>query len=166
MAGRIAALDVDEGDAVHRGERLAALEKSYFDDDIRLQQARIAMQAANLLKLRNGSRPEEIAEARAALAERKANLANAQITYSRQNELLRTRVTSQQSYDNAAMGMHTAQAQVNSAQAALDLAVAGPRDEDIAAAAAQLDAEKAQLVEAQRRADDAELPGARRRHHS
>jgi HlyD family secretion protein len=157
VAGRIANLDADEGDAVKRGQVLAALEKSYFDDDIRLQQARIAVQAANLLKLKNGSRPQEIAEARAALAERKANLANAQVTFSRQDHLLQTRVTSQQNYDNAAMGLHAAQALTNSAQAALDLVVAGPRREDIAAAQAQLDAEQAQLVETRRRRQDADL---------
>jgi HlyD family secretion protein len=157
VAGRIAKLAVDEGDAVKRGQVMASLEKSYFEDDIRLQQARIATEAANLLKLHNGSRPEEIAQARAVLAERKANLANAQITYSRQEELLRTRVTSQQNYDNAAMTLHTVQAQTNSAQAALDLVLAGPRQEDIAAAQAQLDAEKAQLIETQRRLADADL---------
>ncbi|HEY5210553.1 MAG TPA: secretion protein HlyD [Stellaceae bacterium] len=157
VAGRIAALTVDEGDAVKRGQVLASLDKSYFDDDIRLQQARIAGQSANLLKLKHGSRPEEIAQARAALAERKANLANAQVTYSRQEHLLETRVTSRQSYDNAAMTLHSAQALTNSAQAALDLVVAGPRVEDIAAAQAQLDAEAAQLVETRRRLADADL---------
>jgi HlyD family secretion protein len=157
VAGRIAKLPRDEGDAVTQGQVLGSLDKSYFDDDIRLQEARIAAQAANVLKLKNGSRPEEIEQARAALAERKANLANAQITYSRQAELLRTKVTSQQNYDNAAMTLHSAQALVNSAQAALDLVVAGPRQEDIAAAQAQLDAEKAQLIETKRRLADADL---------
>jgi len=72
VAGRIAALTVDEGDAVKRGQVLASLDKSYFDDDIRLQQARIAGQSANLLKLKHGSRPEEIAQARAAAQEKTA----------------------------------------------------------------------------------------------
>jgi HlyD family secretion protein len=157
VAGRIAALAVDEGDPVKQGQVLASLDKSYFDDDLRLGQARVATLAANLLKLQNGSRPEEIAQARAALAERKASFANAQITHARQQELVRTNITSRQNYDNAAMALHTAEAQVNSAQAALDLVLAGPRQEDIAAAQAQLDAQKAQLIETRRRFADADL---------
>jgi len=157
VEGRIANLAVDEGDPVKAGQLLAALDKRYFDDDLRLAQAQVATQAANLLKLKNGSRPEEIAEARATLAERNANLANARITYARQEELLKQRVTSQQNFDNAAMTLHQTQAQANLAQAALDLAVAGARREDIDAAQAQLDAEQTQLVESRRRLADSEL---------
>jgi HlyD family secretion protein len=157
VEGRIADLAVDEGDPVKTGQILASLDKRYFDDDLKLEQARVATQAANLLKLKNGSRPEEIAEARATLAERNANLANARITYARQEELLKQRVTSQQNFDNAAMTLHQTQAQASLAQAALDLAVAGARREDIEAAQAQLDAEQAQLVESKRRLADSEL---------
>jgi membrane fusion protein YbhG len=157
VGGRIAKLDVDEGDAVKRGAVLASLDKVYFDDDIRLQEARVTAAAANLLKLKNGSRPQEIEQARANLADRQANLANAQITYSRQAALLRTRVTSRQTYDNAEMALNTARAQVASAKAAYDLVLAGPRIEDVEAAQAQLDAEKAQLVEMQRRLLDSDL---------
>ncbi|MGH6980245.1 MAG: secretion protein HlyD, partial [Stellaceae bacterium] len=157
VAGRIAALGIDEGDAVKAGQVLGSLEKSYFDDDVRLGLARAGAQAANLLKLKNGSRPQEIEQAQAALAERKASLANAQINFARQAELLRSHVASQQAFDNAQMILNTARAQVQSAQAALDLAVAGPRREDIAAAQAQLDTEQARLVETRRRLADADL---------
>ncbi len=157
VAGRIDKLDVDEGDAVKAGQVLASLEKSYFDDDIRLEQARVDAQEANFAKLKNGSRPQEIEEAQATLAERKANLANAQINFSRQSELLRARVASQQAFDNAQMVLNTARAQVQSAQTALDLVIAGPRIEDIDAAQAQLATEKAQLVETKRRLTDADL---------
>lgn len=157
VAGRIAHLEVDEGDAVKAGQVLATLEKSYFDDDLRLGQARVAAQEANFTKLKNGSRPEEIEEAQAALAEAKANLANAQINFSRQSELLRSHVTSRQTFDNAQMTLNTTRARVQSAQAALDLAVAGPRIEDVDAAQAQLASEKAQLIVTQRRLTDANL---------
>jgi HlyD family secretion protein len=157
VAGRIAKLNVDEGDRVNRGQVMASLEKSYFDDDLQLEQARLAALAANLQKLKNGSRPEEIEEARAEFAQRKASLANAQINFARQQDLLRSHVTSQQNFDNAAMTLHTAEAQVKSAQAALDLVIAGPRREDIDAAQAQFDTEKAQLIERERRLADADL---------
>lgn len=157
VGGRIDKLDVDEGDAVKAGQVLASLEKSYFDDDMRLEQARVDAQDANFTKLKNGSRPQEIEEAQAALAEAKANLANAQITFARQSELLRSRVASQQAFDNAQMTLNTTRAKVQSAQAALDLVIAGPRIEDIDAAQAQLASEKAQLIETRRRLTDADL---------
>ena len=72
-----------------------------------------------------------------------ANLANAEITFARQSELLRSHVTSQQNFDNAQMALNSARAQVQSEQAALDLVVAGPRIEDIDAGQAQLDTEGA-----------------------
>ena len=53
--------------------------------------------------------------------------------------------------------LNSARAQVQSAQAALDLVIAGPRIEDIDAAQAQLTTEKAQLVEIERRLTDADL---------
>jgi membrane fusion protein YbhG len=157
VGGRIAKLDVDEGDRVTHGEVLASLDKVYFTDDIHLEQAKVEAAAANLLKLKNGSRPQEIEQARADLQARQANLANAEITFDRQKHLLEARVTSQQNYDNAEMALNTARAQVAAAKAAYDLVVAGPRIEDIAAARAQLDAEQAQLVELKRRFDDADL---------
>ena len=157
VAGRIEKLAVDEGDAVKQGQVMASLEKSYFDDDIRLEQARVGGLEATLLKLKNGSRPEEIAQARAGLAERKANQTNAQETYGRQSSLVRQEVTSRQNFDNAAMALRTAEAQVNSAQANLDLVLAGPRIEDIDAAQAALDAEKAQLLTMERKRTDADL---------
>ena len=80
MAGRIEKLNVDEGDAVRPGEVLASLEKAYFYDALAQALAQRDQMAANYAKLRAGNRPEEIAQAKALVAEREATLTNARIT--------------------------------------------------------------------------------------
>ena len=66
--GRIETLFVDEGDSVKAGQILATLEKRYFEDDLSVVQARRDNAAATLARLENGSRPEEIAQAKAQLS--------------------------------------------------------------------------------------------------
>ncbi len=66
--GRVETLAVDEGDTVKAGQVVATLDKSYFEDELRVARARRDNLAATLAKLEHGSRPEEIAEARAQTA--------------------------------------------------------------------------------------------------
>ncbi len=72
VEGRIDTVAVDEGEAVEPGSVMATLDHRYFDDDLRLARARRDVQTATLARLRSGSRPEEIAEARAMVDQRKA----------------------------------------------------------------------------------------------
>lgn len=157
VAGRIATLAVDEGDPVAAGQVVAALDKRYFDDEVRAARARVEMQAANLARLENGTRPEEVEQARAIVAERRATLENAKLVLDRQQELLARGNTSRQAYDNALSTQRTAEAQLQSGVAALRLAEIGPRPEDITAARALLAAENEALIQAERRRADADL---------
>ena len=75
VGGRIETLAVDEGDAVAAEQVMATLDKRYFDDDLRLARARRDNAAANLARLEHGSRPEEIAAARAQVAQQRATVA-------------------------------------------------------------------------------------------
>ncbi len=68
--GRIETLAVDEGDTVKAGQVVATLDKRYFEDELRVARARRDNLAATLARLEHGSRPEEIAEARAQTAAR------------------------------------------------------------------------------------------------
>jgi HlyD family secretion protein len=157
VAGRIATMTVDEGDRVAAGQTIATLDRRYFDDDLRIADARQRAQAANLEKLERGSRPEEIDEARAneALAQSAAEIDK--VTLDRQATLLKSAVTSQQSYDSALAASRQAQAQLAYAQQALKLAELGPRQEDIDAARAQLALEAANVEVSQRDLGDAAL---------
>jgi HlyD family secretion protein len=157
VSGRIAGLAVDEGDAVKAGQVLATLDKSYFEDDLRHERAQRDSQAALLARLQNGSRPEEIAQARANVALCRATLENARLTARRQESLAGQGAASRQAADNATAAERQAAAQLASSEQALRLAELGPRAEDIAAARAALDQAEASVVESERRLVDSQL---------
>ena len=157
VAGRIAEMKVDEGDKVEASKIVASLDKSYFADEVRLVRARVAAQTAVVARLENGSRPEEIAQARAFAAEREAASVLAEATLNRQQTLADRGVSPHQRHDEATSASGQAQAALKSAQETLKLVELGPRREDIDAAKAQLEAENAALAQAERRLVDADL---------
>ncbi len=156
-AGRIADMAVDEGDRVKAGQVVATLDKRYFDDDLRIARARQAAQEANLAKLENGSRHEEIAQARANVDLARSAVEINRITLDRQTALLKASVASRQTYDSSAAAARQSQAQLAFAQQALRLAELGPRQEDIAAARAEVALERANTQVAERNLADADL---------
>jgi HlyD family secretion protein len=155
--GRIETLAVDEGDTVKAGQVLASLDKRYFQDDLRLMQARRDNAAANLARLQHGSRPEEIAQARAQTVDREATLARARADFARAKELIRSGGISKEDYDLRQTAVQVAEAQLRSAREAQRLVEIGPRQEDIDAARAQLAEQEAALVQSERRLVDADL---------
>jgi HlyD family secretion protein len=157
VAGRIEKLSVDEGDTIRPGQTLASLEKVYFDDAVAQARAQRDQMAANYERLRAGNRPEEIAQARALVAEREAALTNARVTMNRASELLKTPAGSQKTFDDAQAAERQADAQLNSARQALRLQEAGFRQEDIALGKAQLGERQAAVTVAERNLADADL---------
>jgi HlyD family secretion protein len=157
VGGRIDSLAVDEGDHVPAGKGVASLERRYFEDDLRLARATRDAAAAAVRRLENGSRPEEIAEARALVAERKATLTRAQEDLDRAERAFGTGATSRQELALARATRDEGQARLRSAEQALRLAELGPREEDIAQARAQLQAETARVTAAERNLADSEL---------
>ena len=83
VEGRIRTLTVDEGDPVESGEVIATLDPRYDKDELRLAKARRDAQGATLARLRHGSRPEEIAEARAVVEQRAAEVIRARLEFQR-----------------------------------------------------------------------------------
>jgi len=159
VPGRLASMRFEEGDRVAEGDLMARLDQRPFRDDVRLAEAEIAREQANLDKLEAGTRPEEIEQARAVVAEHEAILANAERLFARRARLVGTGAVSDQEYDDARARVDEARARLISAQKALELAIEGPRKEDIAAARAALDAAKARLAAAETALADTELHG-------
>jgi HlyD family secretion protein len=157
VAGRIEKLDVDEGDTIRLGQTLASLEKVYFEDALEQARAQRDQMAANYERLRAGNRPEEIAQARALVAEREATLTNARVTQNRASELLKTPAGAQKTFDDAQAAERQADAQLNSSRQALRLQEAGFRQEDIALGKAQLGERQAAVTVAERNLADADL---------
>jgi HlyD family secretion protein len=157
IGGRVAQMQVEEGDAVAIGQRIAALDKRPFLDDLQLQNANVAQQEANVAKLEAGSRAEEIEQAKAELAARQAALENARGVYERQQQLAKSDFASQQAFDNAAAQLRNAEALLKAGEAALKLVTEGPRKEDIAAGRAALEAARAQKASAETALADSEI---------
>jgi HlyD family secretion protein len=154
---RIAAVLVQEGDQVHKGEVLARLDTSRLDPQVAQVAAQVAAQRAVVDRLRHGSRPEEIAQAKANLESAKADAINTRRQFERKKTLLGKSVASQQDVDAAEAAAGVADARVEVNEKALDLAIAGPRQEDIDQAEAQLRGNEAQLAFLRQQLADAEL---------
>ncbi len=154
---RIAAILVQEGARVRQGQVVARLDTRRLDPQVAQAEAQVAAQQQVVARLHHGSRPEEIAQARANVAAAHADAANARQQYARLASLSTERAVSQQDVDNAAAVRDMDDAKVAVDQSALDLAVIGPRTEDIAQAEAQLRANTAQLALLRQQLQDAQL---------
>lgn len=134
--GRIAAIGVDEGARVKAGQLLATLDTATLDSRIGEADARLAQAQAELAKARNGSRRQDVAQARARVAAAAATAANAERDYRRRQPLVEPGAISRDIWEETVTARDRARAQLAEAQQALSLLVAGTRPEDIAAAAA------------------------------
>jgi HlyD family secretion protein len=162
VAGRIREMRYEEGDPVAEGDLLARLDQRPFENSLHLAEADLARARADLQLMEAGTRPEEIEQARALVAERQAALTNARRHFERQERLLRSPAASRQAYDDARSLLAEAEARLVSAQKALDLAQEGFRSEEKAAARAALEAAEARKAMAETALDDTELhaPGS------
>jgi HlyD family secretion protein len=160
-SGRIAAVLAEEGDVVKRDQLLARLDTSRLEPQIREAEAQVAGQKAAVDKLHHGSRPEEIAQARATVDAARADADNARQENTRLTSLAasiggRAAVT-ERDIDAAKAALDSTAAKLAVSERALDLIVAGPRAEDIAQAEAQLQASEAQLALLKQQLKDADL---------
>jgi HlyD family secretion protein len=157
---RIAEVLVQEGGRVRRGQLLARLETRRLEPQVAQAEAQVAAQQQVVRRLRSGSRPEEIAQARANVEAAKADAVNARQQYERIKsaaEMSAGRAVRQQDVDSAKAALEVAEAKLVVNQRALELAVIGPRAEDIAEAEAQLRANQARLALLRQQLVDAQL---------
>ena len=154
---RIAEVRVREGDHVRKGQLLARLDVGRLKPQVDQVAAQVEAQRAVVERLHNGSRPEEIAQAKANLEAAKADAFNARRQAQRKTVLLSKDAGTQQDADvaEAAAGVSDARVEVN--QKAFDLAVVGPRREDIEQAEAQLRGMEARLSYLNQQLADARL---------
>lgn len=159
-AERVTEVLVQEGDHVRRGQLMARLDPTRIQPQVAKAEADVASQQQVVNRLHAGSRPEEIAQARANVQSADADSANARRQYDRLVELSKSssgRAVSKQDLDSARAALDVADAKLAVNRKALDLQVAGPRKEDIAQAEAQLKSDEAQLALLRRQLADTEL---------
>jgi len=157
---RIVEVLAQEGDRVQAGQILARLDVARLQARIAQARAQVAVRREVLRRLKNGSRPEEIAQAHANVDSAVAAAENAQSQYDRLVQISKgsgPRAVSQVDLDEASATLRVMQARLLSARKALQLSVEGPREEDKAEAQAQLDTTNAQLDLLLRQLADATL---------
>lgn len=154
---RVVDVLVDEGESVEPDQVLARLQDDRLRDELAAGRADVDAQAEVVRRLRNGTRPQEIAHARAEVAAAEARLANAQRRAARLEDTAAIGATSRQERDDALAALDVAQADLAARREALDLAEEGPRAEEIAEAEARLRGLQADVALVQTRLNDTVL---------
>lgn len=141
QSDRILEMLAEEGDRVQKGQVLARLDTQELKLQLQRLNAEIAVQQSTVDKLHNGTRPEEIRQAEGNLRQAQAAAEHAAGVYQRKRDIYTSIAgISQQELDNAYHDMEAKQATMSVAEAALQEAKAGPRQEDIVGAEAGLQA--------------------------
>ncbi len=145
---RIKDVIVEEGDLVKKGQVLATQDTDTLL--LQIQQAKAAVNAAyqTYLIQKNGSRPEEIAQAKANVDTAQSKLNLAQKDLERIKSIFKTtkgQGISQQNLDQAQAQLNVDKNQLIAAQKAFELVKIGPRKESIQQAYEQWQASKADL---------------------
>ncbi|QKN82658.1 secretion protein HlyD [Scandinavium goeteborgense] len=149
VGGRLQALQVDEGDAVQKGQTLGEIDHAPYQNALMQAKANVAAAQAKYDLLLAGYRDEEIAQTAAAVRQAKAAYDYAQNFYQRQQGLWKSRTISANDLENARSSRDQAQATLKSAQDKLSQYHAGNRPQEIAQAKASLEQAQAQLAQSQ-----------------
>jgi HlyD family secretion protein len=156
--GRITELKAEEGNSVAADQVIGVLDTRALELQAVQAKAQIEVQRQTLLRLQNGARPEEIDQVRSQLASAQAQARSAQGDLARRTQLFDAASSvSEQDVENAELAVEVANQKVNEIQAALTLAEAGARPEEIAGAEAQLAAAEAQLALLEHQIDQGQL---------
>ncbi|MFZ1201645.1 MAG: efflux RND transporter periplasmic adaptor subunit [Desulfobacterales bacterium] len=154
---RIAKILVREGGLVEKGQLLAVLDTARLQHDVDRATAQVAAQKDQISKLEAGTRAEEIGRARAQVEAAQAQADDLNRTYRRLRPLAQKNLIAPEQLDQAKSKADAAQAQLQATRQELELALAGPRKEDIAAAKSQLRALEAEQALAAQKLADASL---------
>ncbi len=160
VGGRIEDISVEEGEHVEEGALLARLDTRPIMSRVAEANARIGEAQAQLARLRNGNRAQDVNQAQARVTAAQAGYENARRDYARREDLVETGAISRDLWDQTVADYRRAQAQLTEAQQALSLLREGTRREDIDAAQAQLTAARAARDSVSLDADDAILRAA------
>lgn len=157
VPGRLAEVRVDEGDPVRAGDVLATLDAQRYRDALAKATADRDVAAANMAKFHAGFRLEEVAQARAMVAQVEAQVENAARVARRREELLKSGAISAQERDDAVASRDALLAQLQSARKGLQLQSSGFRSEEVLGAEASLRAAEASVSAAMTDLADTEI---------
>jgi len=147
VPGHISELLVREGDRVKEGQPLARLKSRIIAARIAAAEAEVALRAAELEELRNGTREEELQQARARVARDKAEVEYREWQAEKAAQLYERNSTTAADVKETRFARKAAEGRLQESEAALKLALEGPRKERIVQAEAALEARRALLAQ-------------------
>ncbi|MHC4548537.1 MAG: efflux RND transporter periplasmic adaptor subunit [Planctomycetota bacterium] len=146
VAGLVVEFLVREGDRVEKGQPLARLRTRLMEIQLDAARATRELREQELAELVNGSRPEEIDEARARLGRALVAVKVRRWKLDRAEKLRKSNVISEDELDDARLLAEQADEAEKEAQAAFKLVEAGPRQERIAQARARVKEQEAVVL--------------------
>jgi multidrug efflux pump subunit AcrA (membrane-fusion protein) len=135
-----------EGLRVKKGQVLARLRTGTLEIQLSSARATLELRKQELKELENGTRKEEIAQARARVGQAQAALELSQWKSKSAEQLFARNSISDIELQEAKLPEKGAEEKLKEAQAALDLALAGPRPERILQAKARVDSAQADVA--------------------
>jgi HlyD family secretion protein len=154
VVGKVASINVEKGDKVKSGQVLVRLEDDEYRARVLESQGQLETLKARLAQAEHGSRPEEIAKAKADVEQARADQENARVTLERARGLVQDKVMAKQTLDDAQARYDGAVSKVASLERAFDLVRLGPRQEEIDALRAQVNQAQGTLNYAQVQIDN------------
>jgi HlyD family secretion protein len=154
VIGKVASINVDKGYKVKTGQVLVRLEDDEYRARVIESKGQLDTLKARLAQAQHGSRPEEVAKAKADVEQARADQQNAKQTLDRTRDLVQQGVLAKQTLDDAQARYDGAVARVSSLERASDLVRLGPRSEEIDALRAQVSQAEGTLSYAQVQLDN------------
>ena len=120
-------------------ETAIAYQRETLESDVALRKAELRAAQAKLDELLAGSRPQDIQQARAAVADARAQHEQAKLDWDRAQELYKNDDISKAQYDQFRTRLESSTALLRQAEERLAMVVEGPRKEEIESARAQVE---------------------------
>ncbi len=149
VVGKVAWIGVEKGYKVKQGQALVRLEDDEYRAQVQQYNGQVESLRAKLAQAEHGSRPEEVAKAKADVDQARADLVNFEVTLKRTKDLVEHGVMSRQALDDAQAKYEGQVARVRSADRTHELVRLGPRQEEIDSLRAQIEQAKGALAYAQ-----------------
>ncbi|MFI4874583.1 MAG: efflux RND transporter periplasmic adaptor subunit [Blastopirellula sp. JB062] len=149
VSGPLISLPVEVGDIVKKGQVIAVIDPRDFEAALASSQGNLERAKANLQAMEAGARPEEIAQLKAALAQAKSIREQAIAEHERSENLIKTKAISQSQFDVTLSRKLSTEAEVSSAEEALNIGLKGAREEDLEAKKAEIRALEAAVKSAE-----------------
>jgi HlyD family secretion protein len=157
----ITSLPVSSGSFVKQGTVLVQLDDTLQKALVAKANAELQQARANLDKVRNGAREEEVAAAKAEVSGAQATLIKSEANYQRAKVLIQKELASQATLDTSLAARDESLARLNSAKEKLSQLTNGARIEDLAIAEAIYQTNIAQLASEQKKLDDLTITAKR-----